>query len=51
MDDAEKEGANEKKNDVPINVVARVRPMIKNEQRHPVCIEVVDDSIVNGHKT
>ena len=28
--------------DVPINVIARVRPLISNEYRHPVCIEVVD---------
>ena len=39
------------KTDVPINVIARVRPLIHNEMRHPVCIEVVDDSIVNDHKT
>ena len=31
--------------------MARVRPQIPNEVRHPVCIEVVDDSLVNGHKT
>jgi len=36
---------------VPIKVIARVRPQIPNELRHPVCIEVVDDSIVNGQKT
>ena len=28
-----------------------MRPQIPSEMRHPVCIEVVDDSIVNGHKT
>jgi len=39
------------KTDVPINVIARVRPIIPNEMRHPVCIEVVDDSVVNGSKT
>ena len=31
--------------------MARVRPQIPNEIRHPVCIEVMDDSVVNGHKT
>ena len=36
---------------VPINVIARVRPQIPNELRHPVCIEVIEDSVVNGHKT
>ena len=30
------------RSDVPINVIARVRPLISNEYRHPVCIEVVD---------
>ena len=34
-----------------INVMARVRPQIPNEARHPTCIEVVDDSIIDGHKT
>ena len=32
-------------------MIARVRPLIPNEKRHPVCIEVVDDSVVNGQKT
>ena len=32
-------------------MIARVRPQIPNEMRHPVCLEVVTDSIVNGHKT
>lgn len=39
------------KTETPINVIARVRPLIPNEIRHPVCIEVVDESVVNGSKT
>ena len=47
-----KEGsASQAKTETPINVIARVRPLIPNEIRHPVCIEVVDESVVNGHKT
>lgn len=45
------ESSPNQRTDVPINVIARVRPLIPNEMRHPVCIEVMDDSIVNGHKT
>lgn len=32
-------------------MIARVRPQIPNEVGHPICIEVVDDSVVNGVKT
>ena len=32
-------------------MIARVRPLIPNEYRHPVCIEAVDDSVVDNHKT
>ena len=32
-------------------MIARVRPQISNERGHPIVIEVVDDSVVNGHKT
>ena len=31
--------------------MARVRPQIPSEARHPTCIEVVDDSVIDGHKT
>ena len=53
VDYSNKEGGvnNNQKSDVPINVIARVRPQIPNELRHPVCIEVIEDSVVNGHKT
>ena len=39
------------KTEVPINVIARVRPLIPNEMRHPVCLEAVSDSEINGNKT
>ena len=32
-------------------MIARVRPLIPSEVRHPVCLEVVNDSEINGHKT
>ena len=37
--------------DATISVLARVRPMIPNEKRHPVCVEIDDDSEQNGYKT
>lgn len=36
---------------MPINVIARLRPPIPSENRYPTCIEVVDDSVVENHKT
>ena len=43
--------ASSQKADVPINVIARLRPPIPSENRYPTCIEVVDDSVVDNHKT
>ena len=38
-------------NQTPIQVIARVRPQIKSEQRHPICLEVIDNFVVEDYKT
>jgi len=35
---------------VPIQVIARVRPVIKHEFEHPISLGVVDERGENGHK-
>ena len=48
---AMKHGAMTSMNQTPIQVIARVRPQIKSEFRHPICLEVIDDSVVDDYKT